>query len=331
MRKFLLLTTLLPLLAIAARAEDPDPQKLVDRFEQLGGGVHKGLRRNHAKGVCAVGSFVGTKDAAKLSSSALFSGKPVPVTARFSVAGPNPLAPDAAHSPRGMGLQFQLPGGDMHQMATLNAPVFPVGTPAAFYELIGLDLPDPATGKADPAKAGAFFGAHPEAGPFLTWIKAYAPPPSYGKAQYNGLHAFKFIGSDKKEHWVRFHFVPKDGVAAMTEAELAAAPADFLEAELAKRVAKGKLQWDMVVTIGEKDDPVDNASVPWPAGRKEIKAGTLTLTKAGKDEAKACEDINFDPNVVAAGIETSPDPILLYRSQAYAESYTRRETERQSN
>ena len=31
--------------------------------------------------------------------------------------------------------------------------------------------PDPATGKPDPAKVPAFFAAHPEAAPFLQWIK----------------------------------------------------------------------------------------------------------------------------------------------------------------
>jgi catalase len=41
-----------------------------------------------------------------------------------------------------------------------------------------------------------------------------------------------------------------------------------------------------------------------------------------------CEDINFDPNVMSAGIDVSPDQILQYRSAAYAESYSRRENEK---
>ncbi|MGE5027109.1 MAG: catalase, partial [Betaproteobacteria bacterium] len=52
-------------------------------------GVTPGERRNHTKGVCAAGEFVGTHEAATYSRSAIFSGRPVPVTARFSLAGGN--------------------------------------------------------------------------------------------------------------------------------------------------------------------------------------------------------------------------------------------------
>ena len=50
-------------------------------------GVHPGQRRNHAKGTCATGIFAGASDIARYTRSALFSGDPVQVTARFSLAG----------------------------------------------------------------------------------------------------------------------------------------------------------------------------------------------------------------------------------------------------
>ncbi len=53
-------------------------------------GVHPGQRKNHAKGLCAAGEFVGTSDAVALSRSALFSGKTIPVVARFSLGGGDP-------------------------------------------------------------------------------------------------------------------------------------------------------------------------------------------------------------------------------------------------
>src|SRR5207245_7090271 len=87
-------------------------------------GVHRGQRRNHDKGTCAVGSFVGTAEAAAYSRSALFSGSPVPVVARFSLAGGDPQASDAERSPRRMALEVRLPNGDrqhitMHHPATI--------------------------------------------------------------------------------------------------------------------------------------------------------------------------------------------------------------------
>src|SRR5882757_6003767 len=70
-------------------------------------GVHPGERRNHTKGTCALGTFVGMPNATAYSRSALFSGRPVPVVARFSLAGGDPQAADADRSPRGMGLEFR--------------------------------------------------------------------------------------------------------------------------------------------------------------------------------------------------------------------------------
>src|SRR5882724_11218469 len=65
--------------APGASAAGPDvtaPQ-MIDAFEGTFG-VHPGQRRNHIKGTCAAGEFVGAADAAALSRSLLFSGKTIP-------------------------------------------------------------------------------------------------------------------------------------------------------------------------------------------------------------------------------------------------------------
>ena len=74
--------------APAAGTEVTAPQ-MIDAFEGTFG-VHPGQRRNHIKGTCAAGEFVGTPDAAALSRSALFSGKAIPVVARFSLGAAAP-------------------------------------------------------------------------------------------------------------------------------------------------------------------------------------------------------------------------------------------------
>jgi catalase len=318
-------------LSLAAAAQDaPDPAQVVDTLEKLGG-VHKGLRRNHARGSCAVGSFVGTAEAKKLSASALFSGKQVPVIARFSVAGPNPDQPDAANGPRGLGLQFKLPKDELQQTAMINVPLFPVSTPEGFYESLLINLPDPATGKPDPEKGKQFVANHPEALPFLKYLGSHTAPPAYTETIYRSLSAYKFVNG-KTETWVRWRFEPVDGEKFLTEDEIKAAPHDFLDQRLTERTKKGPVKFTMVAIIGQPDkgDSIKDPSSPWPDGRKEVKIGTLTLTKGGQDAKGTCEDINYDPNVASAGIEPAPDdPILQYRSGAYAESYTRRETEKQ--
>src|SRR3970282_2733398 len=99
-------------------------------------GVTPGDRLNHTKGTCAAGEFVGTSAAAAYSRSALFSGKPVPVVARFSLAGGNPKAPDTAKSARGMALEFRLPGDSLQHMTMLNTPMFGAAQPQTFLDLM---------------------------------------------------------------------------------------------------------------------------------------------------------------------------------------------------
>lgn len=309
-----------------ARAEDPDPAKVVDTFEQLGG-IHKGMRRNHVKGGCAEGNFVGAEAAQKYSSSPLFSGKPITVIGRFSLDGPDLGAADAARGPRSMALQFQLPNGELHQTAMLNTPVFLAATPQSLLEFLQAQLPDPATGKPDPAKLAAYAKTHPDNKPMSDWLGSHNPPPAFTNATYYSVDAFKFVNG-KTEYWVKWRFEPQDGAKALSDAEMAAAPHDFLVPRLAERTRQGPVKWDMIVSLGEKGDSIDNPTVVWPADRKEFNAGTLTLTKGGADAKDICEGINFDPNVLSTGIEPSPDPILAYRSAAYAVSFSRREEEK---
>jgi catalase len=80
----------------------------------------------------------------------------------------------------------------------------------------------------------------------------------------------------------------------------------------------------MLVTIGEPGDPEDDPTILWPNNRKEVRAGTLTLSSAMPDPKAGSYKINFDPLMMADGIEPTNDPILLFRSPSYAVSHTRR-------
>ncbi len=93
---------------------------------------------------------------------------------------------------------------------------------------------------------------------------------------------------------------------------------------LIERTKQGPARWDKGVTIGEAGDPENDPTVSWPAGRKEFKAGTLSLTRAEPQKGAACEPINFDPMVMADGISPTDDPVLRFRSPAYAVSFGKR-------
>ncbi len=312
-----------PMCAPAASTEVTAPQ-MIDAFEGTFG-VHPGQRRNHIKGTCAAGEFVGTTDAAALSRSALFSGKTIPVVARFSLGGGSPEVPDAAPAPRGMALEFHLPGGTLQHITMINAPIFAAASPASFRDAILAAKPDPKTGQPDPEKLKAYAATHPDAMALTELASHHTPTANYYQTTYFSVHTFKFIDAKGTEHLVRWRFLPRDGTKELTAAEMKTAPHDFLETNLIERTRKGPVVWDMIVYVGEPGDPQDNPTLAWPETRKHFRAGTLTITQATpQQKGMACEPINFDPLIMADGIGPTNDPILLFRSPAYAVSYGKR-------
>ena len=313
-------------MAAAPAGPDVNAPQMIDAFEGTFG-VHSGQRRNHPKGLCAAGDFVGTTDAAALSRSVLFSGKTVPVIARFSIGGGNPDVPDAAPAPRGMALEFRLPGGGLQHITMIDVPIFGATSPASFRDAIIASKPDPTTGKPDPEKLKTYVETHPDATALMQLSSHHAPTANYYQTTFFSIHTFKFIDAKSTEHMVKWRFVPRDGTKEMTAAEIKAAPHDFLEKNLIERTHKGPAVWDMIVYVGEPGDPQDNPTLAWPESRKHFTAGTLTITEATpQQKGMACEPINFDPLVMADGMAPTNDPILLFRSPAYAVSFVKRRT-----
>ncbi|WP_411870416.1 catalase family peroxidase [Vulcanococcus limneticus] len=299
------------------------PQQVIATFEQ-NFGVHSGQRRNHIKGSCASGSFVANANARQYSRSPIFSGQPVPVVARFSLAGGNPKAPDTARSPRGLGLQFKPRGAGVVNMALINTPVFGAATPESFHGNLIATRPDPATGKPDPDRVKAFRASHPDTKPQAAFLAANNPVASYTSSSYYSLHAFRFLNSANRSQLVRWAFVPQDGERRLSDEELKAAPANFLEQRLLERTQQGPVKWDLVLTLGKPGDVDNDPSVAWPEDRKTVTVGTLTLSGASPQKGGACEAVAFDPLVLGDGIVATNDPVLQFRSGSYAISYDRR-------
>ena len=306
-----------------ASGDEVTPEQMINAMEATFG-ITPGERRNHTKGSCAAGEFTGNPEAASYSRSALFSGAKIPVIARFSLGGGNPHASDAAQGVRGMALEFRLPDGGLQHMTMLDAPVFGAAKVRTFFDMIIAIRPDPATGKPSPAKIDAFRASHPDSLAQASFLQNHNPPASYANSAYFGIHTFRFVDKQGRIAQVRWRFVPADGEKSLTDAELKSMPRDFLEQALIERTKRGPLRWDMIVALGEPGDSEDDPSQAWPENRRQIRAGTLTITSATAQKGAECENINFDPLVMSDGIAASSDPILLFRSPAYAYSYARR-------
>ncbi len=298
--------------------------KLVTVLEKSSG-VHPTYRRNHAKGICILGSFISNGNASGLSRAALFAKGETAVTGRFAIAGGNPHAPDYAVPVRSMALLFQQANGEQWRTGMNAMPFFPVSSVEAFYQLQTATLPESQTGKASPQKLAAFIASHPEVKPFFAWAKQYTPSSSWASDRFNSLNAFRLVDQSGQSHLVRWSMVPT--IADEPVSEASQHDADFLQKDILQRLDRGPLRWDLVITLAQAGDKSNDAAAAWPADRQTINAGTLVINRATPQQQGPCNDINFDPLILPDGIAASDDPLLNARSSAYAKSYNLRTRE----
>jgi catalase len=298
-----------------------DQTAMIDRFEEVNG-QHPGFRRNHAKGVCFSGWFDSNGAGVRLSKASVFQPGRVPIFGRFALAGGMPAMPDGPAAVRSMAVNFSLPDGEVWRTGMNDIPVFAVRDAQGFYDQLLAAKPDPNTGKPDPARVAAFLAAHPETVRATSIIKAHPFSSGFSDATFNSLDAFRFIDAAGNSTPVRWSMTPIDAFAPEA-AEPSHDPNSLFDA-LAARIGRGPAQWRLVVTVGQPQDPTNDATVPWPAERERVDVGTLTIQALEAEAPGNCRDINFDPLVLPSGIEPSDDPLLSARSAAYSVSFTRR-------
>jgi catalase len=290
-------------------------------------GTHAGFRRNHAKGVCVTGWFESSGQAAALSKAAVFKPGRVPVVGRFALAGGMPFQTDAPATVRSMALRFLPPSGEEWRTGMNNIPVFAVNSARGFYGQLRASSPDPATGKPDPARMTAFLAAHPETVRALALIKKRQVTSGFANSTFNSLNAFRFVDAAGASVPVRWSTVPVLPIAADSEEPSAAGDKNYLFDDLIAQIARHPPQWRLIITIGQADDPTNDATLPWPEGRRQIDAGTVTIDQASSEDSGRCTAVNYDPLVLPSGIEPSDDPLLSARSAVYARSFTLRAEE----
>jgi len=300
-----------------------DPNRMVDAFERAGG-KFDGYRRSGAKGVCAVAEFVGSAEGRALSVSSAFSGKPVPVLARFSVGGGNPRAPDNARSQRNLALQFDLPGSEVWQMGNISAPIFGAATPEQMLGRLESLAPDPETKKPSPEKVKAFADANPEVLMQGKYFASQPVPASFAQVNYWGVHGFGFVNASGKKQLGKWVFEPVAGTQGLSDDEAKARGTDFLFDELRQRVAAGGVAFDFKLQLAEPGDKIDSAVTPLPEERRRVTLGRLTVKSVSADATGACLGITFNPMALPKGVEPSADPMLAARAAPYAVSLGRR-------
>ncbi|EID17979.1 catalase [Mycobacterium xenopi RIVM700367] len=300
------------------------PPVFIDGFATVFG-RHPGIRSNHAKGVAVTRHFDGNGNGSELFKAAVFRPGRTPVIGRFSLSGGDPQTADAPTAARGLGLAFGFPGAQQWRTAMLNLPVFLDNSSQGCYDRLIASAVKPGTGKPDPAAMSRFLAAHPETRRAMKIVKPHPPTRGFADSTYHGLHAFYFVNESNLRTPVRWALLPM-------QPALPPAPGhNALFDALVRQLRSGPLRWRLMLTVGAVSDPVRDPTLPWPADRRAVDAGVLTLTSAQTEHRGNARDINFDPLILPDGIEPSDDPLLSARSAVYAASYRRRAGETAAN
>jgi catalase len=305
---------------------NPNPTEMINQFERTSG-KYEGFRRSGAKGICAMGEFVGSAEGKNISISSAFSGHVIPVIVRFSIGGANPQAADNTKSQRNLALQFNLPNNEVWQMGNISAPMFGSATPEQLFGRLQSLQPDPSTKATDPVKVKAFADANPEVLIQGKYFASRAVPASYVSTNYWGVHGFGFSNARNQKVWGKWVFEPIDGVQTLSDDEAKAKDPNFLFNDLKQRVAAGKASFNFNLEIAQAGDILDNATIPLPEGRKKVTLGVLKVVSVSPDNTGPCLNITFDPNNMPKGVEGAADPMLRARTASYAIALGRRLSE----
>jgi catalase len=305
------------------------PASMIDTFEKVNG-LYPGFRRNHAKGVGVSGYFESNGHGVELSRAAVFPAGRVPVIGRFAFSGGQPFVADSPQLVRSLAVLFRLQDGEEWRTGMLNIPVFPVNTARALHDELLASASDPTTGKPDPSNMKAFLAGHPETARALQLIRNYPVSSGFDNSTYHALNAFLFISARGAVVPVRWSMVPVQPFEPVGPADPGTSDKNYLFDALIARIHRRPLQWRLIVTVGQPGDPTNDATIAWPADRRQIDVGTLTIERIESEETSPARDINFDPLVLPNGMAASDDPLLSARSAAYSQSFTRREGERKT-
>ncbi len=295
---------------------------LIAEFDTIFG-EHPGFRPAHAKGILLSGRFTPSPQAADLTRALHVTRESTPVTARFSDSTGLPQIPDndSNANPRGLSIRFHL-GEHVHtDIIAHSTDGFPTRTGQEFLEFLRAAA---ASGPSAPSPKPIekFLAAHPAA---LAFVQTPKPSPaSFANQAYFGVTAMRFLNADGRARYGRYRITPSAGIEHLSDAAAKMKDANYLFDELAARVARQPLQFEIDVQVAEEGDVVDDATIHWPESRKLIPFGEIALTQVVPDGDAQQRQIIFDPIPRVDGIEPSADPLLELRAAVYLLSGRRR-------
>ena len=267
---------------------------------------------------------------AELTTASLFAGEPIDCVVRLSNGGSSPYLPDREGPKRGntlgMGVRFALPSGDFSTWSALEH----AGVPAAHAGRLQRDGVRAARGAAGRAAQPAAAARVPRAAPVCgRGDQGRGDAPAAAELRDVPLQRLPCVlprRADGHRQAFRFRWLPLAGEEALDPADHVDTPPQYLVSEIKQRVARAPVAWRLVFQLAAPGDPTDDLTRLWPEDRELLDAGQLVIDRLHEDPDEV-DGWVFDPTRMPPGIALSDDPLLHFRSEAYAESHRRRTRE----
>jgi len=292
-------------------------------------------RMVHPCGSGAFGHFEVTHDVSDLTKANFLSevGKKTPVFVRFSTVTLGREFPDLARNPRGFAIKFYTGEGN-YDVVGLNFPVFFCRDPIQGPDVIRSQSRSPKNFLLDYDSLFDLLALTPEANHAgLMFFSDHGTPQGWRFNHGYGCHTFKWVNSDGKFVYIKYHFIAEDGQKQFTQPEaiqLSGEDPDYSKRDLWESIEQGKYPAYkckvQVMQPNEADfeklgfDPFDVTKV-WPRDQFPMKDfGRLVLNKNPENFHRDVEQAAFSPGSMVPGVEDSPDPLLQFRMFFYRDA-----------
>jgi catalase len=292
----------------------------------------------HARGVTAFGYFEaygkwGDEPIATFTRAKLFSeaGKRTDVALRFSTVIGGRDSVETARDPRGFAVKFYTEDGNWDLVGN-NLGVFFIRDAIKFPDVIHALKPDPVTFRQEPGRIFDFMSQTPESMHML--VNLFSPrgiPADYRHMQGFGVNTYKWVNAAGETVLVKYHWMPKQGVKSLTEADAAVIQATntgHATRDLYDAIGRGDYpEWELVVQMMSDDehpeldfDPLDDTKT-WPEQEFPPKpVGRLVLNRMPDNFFAENEQIAFGTGVLIDGLDFSDDKMLVGRTFSYSDT-----------
>jgi catalase len=293
----------------------------------------------HARGATAFGYFeaygrCGDQSISELTRAGLFQeeGKRTDLAIRFSTVAGGRDSSEVARDPRGFAVKFYTEQGNWDLVGN-NLGVFFIRDAIKFPDFIHSQKPDPVTfERQDPNRVFDFISQTPESLHMISLV--FSPrgiPASYRTMQGFGVNTYKWVNARGETTLVKYHWLPKQGVASLSADEAAKIQGTDLGShtrDLYAAIARGDYpEWELCVQLMDDHDhpelefdPLDDTKV-WPEELFPLHAvGRMVLNRAPENVFAENEQIAFGTGVLVDGLDFSDDKMLVGRTFSYSDT-----------